>query len=112
MAQVLNIEMERGDTVVVRGFLTDENGVAINDATAAYKLVARATRNAADPAVFTKTGSQFVAGEGRCTILPADTNSFTDDRSLYYDMQVTETAGQVTTLLKGKLTVFIDAARP
>lgn len=112
MAQVFNFEMRRGDTPVVVGFLRDENGALVNDVTAQYKLVARAKRDAADPAVFTVGPvAQFAAGEGRCPIPAGATSGFTYDRRLYYDMQVVETNGNVTTLLVGTITVLMDAAR-
>jgi hypothetical protein len=110
MATKLDVEMERGDTKVFRGFLTDEAGAPVNDPSAIYRLAVRTTRDATS-AIFTKTGGQVVAGEGRCTIAPTDTSSFTVDRALYYDMDVTESSGQVTTLLKGRLTVLADVAR-
>lgn len=111
MAQVLNLEMRRGDTLTLRGYLRNENGQAVDDATAVYKLAVRTTRSKTGAALIEKTGSQFVAGEGRCTIAPADTAGFTNDRKLYYDMEVTETNGTRTTLLEGTLLVRADVAR-
>jgi hypothetical protein len=112
MALKLDIEMRRGDTRTVRGFLQD--GITkqpIDDPTAQWKLTARTRRDATDAVFEVSSSSQFVAGEGRCTIAPGDTNSFTRDRVLYYDMQVRETSGTVTTLLEGKLYVYMDSAR-
>lgn len=111
MAQVLNLEMQRGDTLTLRGYLRDENGQPIDDATASYKLAVRTTRAKTGAALIEKTSSQFAAGEGRCTIAPADTSGFTDDRKLYYDMDVTETNGTRTTLLVGWILVRADVAR-
>jgi hypothetical protein len=111
MATYLDVEMNRGDTKTFRGFLRDENGVAVNDPTATYKLTVRSRRDASDPPIFETGGTQFAAGEGRCTIPPSATTSFTRDRVLYYDMQVAETTGTVTTLIKGRLTVKMDNAR-
>jgi hypothetical protein len=108
--EYLDIHMKRGDTPVVRGFLRDENNNLVNDATASYKLAARVTRDATAE-VFSVTTLQFAAGEGRCPIPTSATSAFTYDRVLYYDMQVTETGGNVTTLLQGKLFVYQDAAR-
>ena len=111
-AKRMNFEMRRGDTPVVVAFLKDQNDTLVNDATAQYKLAARATRKAADPAVF-EVGpiAQFAAGEGRLPIPTGATSGFTDDRVLYYDVQVVETNGNVTTLLEGKITVLVDVAR-
>lgn len=111
-AKHMNIEMRRGDTPVVVAFLKDENGAPVNDVTAQYKLQARVTRAAVDPAVFTVGPlAQFAAGEGRLPIPANATSGFTDDRVLYYDVQVVETNGNVTTLLEGTLTVLADVAR-
>lgn len=111
MTMQLNVEMRRGDTKTFRGFLTDENNQPINDPAAVYKLTARTRRDAADPPIIEVFGTQFVAGEGRCTIAPSDTNAFTRDRILYYDMQVREANSTTTTLLEGRLTVRYDVAR-
>jgi len=111
-AKHMDIEMRRGDTPVVVAYLKDQNDVLVNDVTAQYKLTARNTRNAADPPVFSVGPiAQYAAGEGRLPIPTGATSVFTDDRVLYYDVQVVETNGNVTTLLEGRLTVWADVAR-
>lgn len=110
MSMVLNLEMRRGDTKTLRGFLRDENNLPVDDPAAVYKLAARTTKNAAT-AVFEISAPQYAPGEGRCTIAPGDTSSFTYPRVLYYDLQVQEATGTVTTCLEGKITVRLDQAR-
>lgn len=111
MAQIMNFEMRRGDTPVVVGFLKDQNDAPVNDVAAQYKLTARATRDATGAPIFEVTTPQFAAGEGRCPIPTSATSGFTYDRVLYYDMQVVESNGNVTTLLVGTITVLVDVAR-
>lgn len=106
-----NLEMVKGTTKTIRGFLTNESGVPIDDAGAVYKLTLRATPNAADPPLFETNGSQYQVGEGRCTIGPGDTSFVTYDRVVYWEMKVTETNGTKTVLGNGTLTIYMNTAR-
>lgn len=110
-AKILNFEMKRGDTPVVEGELRDENRALVDDATAQWLLRARATRTTDAPILFTVGPlTQFSAGIGRLPIPISATSGFTFDRRIFYDVQVTETNGNVTTVLTGVITVRVDQA--
>jgi hypothetical protein len=112
MTQVFNFEMRRGDTPTLVGYLKDKaTQLPVNDPTCEYKLTGRATRSGADPSLFQVITTQFAAGEGRCPIPVSATSGFTYDQVVHYDMQAKESNGNVTTVLAGKITVRIDAAR-
>lgn len=108
MAEYLDIEMRAGETPTVVGYLRDENGTLVNDPTAQYLLAVRPQKSIEAADIFTVQTSQFAAGEGRCPIPVNATSSFTYDRTLYYTMTVTETNGNQTTLLTGRLRVRVD----
>lgn len=107
VTQIYNFDMQRGDTPVLQAFLRDKDTNAlVNDPGCQYRLTARATRYT-DTAVFTVGPlPQFAAGEGRLPIPGGATSPFTYHRVLYYEVEATETNGNVTTALKGRITVW------
>lgn len=110
-AKILNHTMRRGDTPVFEAELRDENRALVNDPSAEYKLTARTTRGAATALFEVGPMGQFSPGIGRLPIPTSATNTFTYDRKIYYDVQVVEGNGNVSTLLTGVITVLVDAAR-
>lgn len=110
-AKVLNHTMRRGDTPTFEAELRDENRALVNDPGAQYKLTARATRGAATALFEVGPVTQFSPGIARFPIPTGATSGFTYDRKIYYDAQVIETNGNVSTLLEGVITVLVDAAR-
>lgn len=108
----LDFSMRRGDTPTVEGELRDENNALVDDATSEWKLTARAGPLFTDAEVFSVTSpTQHSPGKGRCAIPISATSGFTYTRVLWYDMQVVETNGNVTTVLDGRITVYADQAR-
>lgn len=108
--RTLNWESRRGDTPVIQGFLLDADNQPVDDPGAQYTFAARTTPNATGPALIEVTTAQFAPGEGRCPIPVQATASFTYDRVLWYDLDVVETNGNVTTVLAGRWTVKCDQA--
>jgi hypothetical protein len=109
--KTMNFTMRRGDTPVVEANLLDENRALVNDPAAQYKLTGRTTRGAATALFEVGPLTQFSAGTARLPIPTGATNTFTYDRKVYYDVQVVEGNGNVSTLLAGVITVLVDAAR-
>jgi hypothetical protein len=51
------------------------------------------------------------AGEATVFVIPADTTAITEQTVLFYDVQVTDGAGKVHTLVTGKLKIKLDVTR-
>lgn len=110
MTQVQHLVLHRGDSLTVQAFLRDEQEQPINDPGAVYTLQARPTPTS-DELIIDVSAAQHAPGEGRCVIDPIHTESFTYDRTLHYDVQVTESDGTATTLQAGRIAVLVDVAR-
>jgi hypothetical protein len=107
----MTLRFYRGDTArftitVVR------SGAAVNLTGAALLMHAR--RRASDAApLLTKSFTVLVAAAGTAevTFLPADTVAFTATERLVYDVQLTESNGDVSTVTSGTLFVVEDVTR-
>ena len=111
-AKILNFSMRRGDTPTVEAYLRDENRQLVADPTSQWKLTARSTPRFEGTELFTVGPlPQYATGTGRLPIPASATSSFTYTRKIYYDVQVTETNGNVTTVLTGYIVVEVDQAR-
>lgn len=110
-AKIFDFTMKRGDTPTIEANLLDENRNLVNDPTAQYKLVGRATPRHNAEVLFTVGPlAQFSAGTGRLPIPGSATSGFTYSRKVYYDVDVVETNGNRNTLLTGVITVLVDQA--
>jgi hypothetical protein len=112
------LTMVRGDSFSFDGAPAERNGVPINLTGAQLKFTLRRTNDPIDlrPAVVQKDtvggGVAVVsapAGTYRVTLLPADTQGLTYSVTLYYDVELTESGGTVTTVDSG--TLYVDASR-
>lgn len=114
--------MYRGDSLILDIQVTDQNtGAPVNLTGAKVWFTAkRHPRDSDAQAVIAKWGSEGgaqngvsfpdpVNGKATITILPSDTTPLPDaDDTLYYDIQVKESSGVVSTVEWGKLKVLVD----
>lgn len=103
----IDLAMIRGDQMEYLINFDDENGNAINDAGATYRMTAKVNVTDADPGVFSVTALQSAPGIATIIVPPSATSGLsTATWPLSYDIRVTETGGRVTTIQRGILTVF------
>lgn len=112
------LTMTRGDTRVFRVTLTDADGAPLNLTGLTLKFTAkRRTSDADDDAVIAKASSAGITlvdgpnGIADITILPADTDSYSDTAPLLWDVQVENGATDIRTPLSGWLIVAGDVTR-
>lgn len=109
-----NLSIYRGDTVSFTSAVK-RSGVAVNLTGATLWFTAKRLISDIDAnAVIAKTsGSGIVVlsavdGTYRVDLLPADTASLTKTTQLYYDVQLKESNGVVTTIDRGTLEIIAD----
>lgn len=113
-----NLELRRGDTHVFDLTILNAAGTAMNLTGATVRFTAKNNLSDADgSAVITKISpssgivvTDAAGGLARLTLLPADTSSITQERVLYYDVQVTDGSSVVTTVLEGTLAIRLDVS--
>lgn len=117
MAQPLT--MYRGDTPIWNLAVVDSTGAPFDLTGYTLYFTAKRQISDADPGVFQLTTGAGItvtnAAGGLATIQPrrADTNTLTEDASLFYDIQVSEIAGSLETFTvdRGTLLITRDITR-
>jgi hypothetical protein len=109
------LRMYRGDTRVFDVTITDENGTAVDLSTSDLRFTAKYdSRDPDDEAVIVKTvdygGIDLGPGTGEATITidPLDTADLERTTTLLWDLQVTDSTGQVSTAAGGRLIISAD----
>jgi hypothetical protein len=117
---VFNDTVKRGDTAKWQLTFFDKNGAPLNLTGAVVRCYAKAAMADADIAALVRVDS---AGLGGITITdagngvalmtwaPALLTAFQYDVGLYWDVQVTEQNGDVTTVIVGVVTITMDVTR-
>jgi hypothetical protein len=113
---VSEISMIRGDTASFSGTVM-RAGAPVNLTGAKLWFTAKRSRSDLDEAAVIKKDTVLggvvilspTSGTYRVTILPADTSSLTYTIQLFYDVQLLEPDGTVTTIESG--TLEVDASR-
>lgn len=114
------IQIKRGDTGRYDIACFTKAGGPLSLVGAVLRMYAKLDVTALDAAATIKKDSAGIggitvtdAGNGlaRLVIAPADTSALTRDTNLYYDLQVTEQDGTVTTLLDGMIAVSVDVTQ-
>lgn len=114
------IQIKRGDTGRYDIACFTKAGGPLSLVGAVLRLYAKLDVTALDAAASIKKDSAGIggititdAGNGlaRLVIAPSDTSAFTSSTQLYFDLQVTEADGTVTTLFDGILAVSMDVTQ-
>ena len=113
------LTLHRGDTEVYTISLTNDAGTALDltGLTITFTAKRRPTDSDLDAVLSKSTADGIVVdddpttGIAVLTIDPADTEDLTDLRSLYWDIQVDDGAGDVRTPLLGLLAITADITR-
>jgi hypothetical protein len=112
------LKMKRGDTRQFQSTGVTRGGLPVNLTGATIRFTAKFKRTDAQASAVisksTATGGVTIisatAGTYHVTILPSDTSSLAADRSLYYDVEMLETDGTVTTIDEGTLSITLDVS--
>lgn len=114
----VNFTMVRGDTDV-RQYQITRDGSAVDLTGATIRVTGKEKLSDADgSAVFSLSSpasgiiiDDAVQGILTVTIAPVDTSSLNSNTSLYWDMQVTESNGRVSTPIRGRIEVVQDVTQ-
>lgn len=115
-----NLTLKRGDTGRWMLLCVNNDGLPLNLVGAVIRLYAKANRSQADALATLKLDSAGLggivitnagAGEALVTVTPAMTASLTQNTHLFYDVQVTESDGTVTTLIEGVMQITLDVTQ-
>lgn len=106
-----NNAVVRGDTIKLLNTVK-RNGSALNITGATFKFVAKRWLNDDTPLI-DKDDAAFEilnasAGTVVLTIEPEDTSTFTDNITLHYNIEMTESDGTVTTIARGRIEFKMD----
>lgn len=118
MQVALDVTMYRGDTRLL-DFVITRAGVVVDLTNATVWFTAKRSLTDADvDAVFQlyspSNGVQITGatyGEVRVTIPPSATDALTKSEALYWDLQVKEANGNISTTASGTLLVKLDVTR-
>jgi hypothetical protein len=113
------LAMTRGDTQAFALTLTDGDGLALDltDLSLTFTAKLRIHDTDAEALIVKSDGAGITLGDdptdgtATLTILPADTESLTSQRTLYWDLQVEDSLGAVSTPLSGHLVIGLDVTR-
>ena len=114
MAEIVDLTVTRGDSEVFNVTFKDAAGAACD--ITGWTVTFTIKREKSDPdsaAVAQKVVTEHTepeSGTAVITLLPADTTNL-EPRGYWYDIQAKTDAGDVYTVLKGKLTLEYDVTR-
>jgi hypothetical protein len=102
--------MIRGDTGEFKATFNDENNTPIDDPGAEYRMtVKKRVADADAQEIFSVTANQSNPGIAFLTIPPSATRPLAPvTLTLFYDVQVTESGGRITTIQFGNFIVTPD----
>ena len=113
------LSMTRGDTRAFAIALTDADGLPLDltDLTLTFTAKLRQTDTDANAVIVKTEGDGITIGDdptdGTATLVisPEDTEGLTRRTSLYWDVQVEDSLGAVSTPLAGRLVVSLDVTQ-
>ena len=117
MSSVVDLTMDRGDDKTWE-FTVLLDGTAVDITGASFRFMAKTRVSDTDGnAVVEATSANAKCvitdaanGVMEVRLVPADTSSLTETARLYYDLQMTESGGEVRTISKGLLEVSADVS--
>jgi hypothetical protein len=106
------LSLVRGDTTILTFTLTDGTN-PINITGYSFAMQLRTSPDAAGSVAFTCAITSGVNGIFTATLAAADAATLTSNTSYYYDVQMTDTASNKTTIISGiTQPIIADVTRP
>lgn len=108
-----DITRRRGDTYPHRFTLIDSNGAAVNIAGYSFRMTVNTVKKPVDIStqLFTLTGVITAAAAGEYEFRPSSTNTDQTPGTYWYDVEVTDGSGYITTLGVAKYVITQDISK-